>query len=132
MFSPLLPPVAQFRNPLFLIRLSSFLTPIVTLNSLSKDPTRRLVPKRHNVEERGDGCGQNVEDSDSDDGDEEEEDSDEDNVKEKEEEEERDTSTEGHSSSQDGSSEKPSEKTSSHVSLTLFQTIVSIPAARWH
>lgn len=83
-----------------------------------------MVPKRHNVEEKGDGCGENVEDSDSDDGDEEEEDSDEDEDDEEgeedEEDEDRDTSLEGPSSNQDSSSENPPVKTSSHVSLTLL------------
>lgn len=79
------------------------------------------------MEEKGDGCGENAEDTDND-GDEEEEDSDEDDEEEKEdgdeeeeEDEERDTSTEGRPSSQDDCSERPSEKTSSHVSLTLFK-----------
>lgn len=129
MFSPLLPPVAQFRNLPFHIRVSSFLTLIVSLNSLSQDPTKGLVPKRHNVKEKGDGCEENVEDTDND-SDEEEEDPDEDDEEEKdewdeeeEEDEERDTSTEGRPSSQDHCSERPSEKTSNHVSLTLFKNI---------
>lgn len=92
----------------------------MSLNSLSQDPTKGLVLERHSGEGRGDGCEENVEYSD-DDGDEEEDDSDEDDEEEKEEDEERGTSMEGPSSSQDDYSEKPSEKTSGHVSLTLFK-----------
>lgn len=89
----------------------------MSLNFLSQDPTKGLVLKQSTVKEKGDDGGEKGKDSDDNDGDdddEEEEDSDE------EEEEERDTSTEGPSSSQDDSAEKPSEETPSPVSVIFL------------
>lgn len=76
------------------------------------------MPKWHSEVEKGDGCEGKVEDSDNEE--EEESDEDEEEMEEDEEDEKRDPSMEGPSLSQDNSSGEPPEKTSSHVSLTLF------------